>query len=89
MAEIGLDMTCFGPASRLAAWAGVTPGNNESAGNLRASKIRKSNHALRAGLTQLAQASTRTKATYLAALFGHFAARRGKKRAIAAVAQSI
>jgi len=89
VAEIGIDMTRFGTAPRLAAWAGVAPGNNESAGKQRSSTTRKGNQALRAGLTQLAQAAAHTKETYLSALYGRLAARRGKQRAIMAVAHSI
>jgi len=89
VAEIGIDMTRFGTAPRLAAWAGVAPGNNESAGKQRSSKTRQGNHTLRAGLTQLAHAAVHTKDTYLAALYRRLAARRGKKRAIRAVAHAI
>src|SRR5215831_6481212 len=79
VAEIGIDMTRFGTAPRLAAWAGVAPGNHESAGKQRSSTTRKGNQALRAGLTQLAQAAAHTKETYLSALYGRLAARRGKQ----------
>lgn len=82
-------MTRFETAPRLAAWAGVAPGNNESAGKQRSSSTRKGNQALHAGLTQLAQAAARTKETYLSALYGRLAAQRGKQRAIMAVAHSI
>jgi transposase len=88
LAEIGI-VTRFETAPRLAAWAGVAPGNNKSAGKQRPSTTRKGNQALRAGLTQLAQAAARTKETYLSALYGRLAARRGKQRAIMAVAHSI
>ena len=89
LAEIGVDMTRFGTAPRLAAWAGVAPGNNDSAGKQRSRTTRKGNQALRAGLTQLAQAAAHTKETYLSALYGRLAARRGKQRAIMAVAHSM
>jgi transposase len=89
VAEIGIDMTRFGTAPRLAAWAGVAPGNNESAGKHRSSTTRRGNQALRAGLTQLAQAAAHTKETYLSTLYGRLAARRGKQRAIMAIAHSI
>jgi transposase len=89
VAEIGVDMTRFGTAPRLAAWAGVAPGNNESAGKQRSGKTRQGNHTLRAGLTQLAHAAVHTKDTSLAALYRRLAARRGKKRAIRAVAHAI
>jgi transposase len=89
VAEIGIDMSRFEAAPRLAAWAGVAPGNDESAGKQRSGKTRKGNRPLRAILTQLAHAAVRTKDTYLSALCQRLAARRGKKRAIIAVAHSI
>src|SRR5919202_2297174 len=87
--EIGIDMSRFETASRLAAWAGVAPGNDESAGKQRSGKTRKGNRALRAILTQLAHAAVRTKGSYLSALYQRLAARRGKQRAIIAVAHSM
>jgi transposase len=89
VAEWGTDMTRFGTAARLAAWTGVAPGNDESAGKQRSGKTRQGNRALRTGLTQMAHAATRTKGTYLSALYHRLAARRGKKRAIIAVAHAI
>jgi transposase len=88
VAEIGVDMSRFPTANDLAAWAGVAPGNHESAGKRYSGKTRKGNRSLRTGLTQAAHAATRTK-TYLAAQYRRLAARRGKKRAILAVAHSI
>jgi transposase len=89
VAEIGIDMARFETAPRLAAWAGVAPGNDESAGKQRSGKTRKGNRSLRAILTQLAHAAVRTKGTYVSALYQRLAARRGKHRAIIAVAHSI
>jgi transposase len=89
VAEWGIDMARFGTAARLAAWSGVAPGNDESAGKQRSGKIRTGNHLLRTGLTQLAHAAARTKGTYLSTLYQRLAARRGKKRAIMAVAHSM
>ena len=89
VAEIGIDMERFGTAARLAAWAGVAPGNDESAGKRRSGKTRKGNSPLRAGLVQLAHAAAHTKETYLSALYHRLAARRGKKRAIMAVAHAM
>jgi transposase len=89
VAEWGIDMARFGTAARLAAWSGVAPGNDESAGRQRSGKIRTGNHILRTGLTQLAHAAARTKGTYLSTLYQRLAARRGKKRAIMAVAHSM
>ncbi len=88
VAEIGTDMSRFGTAARLAAWAGVAPGNDESAGNRRSGN-RKGNRALRTGLVQLAHSATPTTGTYRATLFRRRAARRGKQRAMIAVAHSI
>jgi transposase len=89
VAEIGTDMSRFPTADALAAWAGVAPGNNESAGKRHSSKTRKGNQVLRSSLTQAAHAASRTKATYLSAQYHRLAARRGKKKAIMAVAHSI
>jgi transposase len=89
VSEIGVDMSRFASADHLSAWAGVAPGNNESAGKRRSGKTRKGNRALTAALTQAAHAAARTKNTYLSAQYHRLAARRGKKRAILAVAHSI
>src|SRR5215470_18250258 len=89
VAEWGIDMERFGTAPRLAAWSGIAPGNNESAGIQRSGKTRKGNRALRTGLVQMAHAAAHTKDTYLSALYHRLTARRGKKRAIIAVAHSI
>jgi transposase len=89
VAEWRTDMRRFGTASRLAAWTGVAPGNDESAGKQRSGKTRKGNRGLRTALTQLVHAAARTKGTYLSALYQRLAARLGKKRAIIAVAHSM
>ena len=89
VAEWGIDMERFGAAPRLAAWSGVAPGTHESAGIQRSGKTRKGNRALRTGLVQMAHAAAHTKDTYLSALYHRLAARRGKKRAMVAVAHSI
>ena len=67
----------------------MAPGNDESAGKHRSGKTRKGNQTLRAGLTQLAHAAGHTKETYLSAFYRRLAARRGKKRAMRAVAHAI
>ena len=89
VAEWGIEMARFGTAGRLAAWTGVAPGNDESAGKHRSGKTRTGNRALRTGLTQMAHATARTKGTYLSALYQRLTARRGKKRAMMAVAHAI
>jgi transposase len=89
VAELGTDLHRFPSAQHLASWAGLCPGNDESAGKRRSGRIRKGNPWLRAALTEAAQAASRSKGRYLAAQFRRLAARRGKKRAIIAVAHSI
>jgi transposase len=89
VAEIGTDMSRFPSAGHLAAWAGVAPGNNESAGKRRSGKTRKGNPHLKVGLVQAARAAVRTKGTYLAAQYRRLVRRIGDQRALVAVAHSI
>ncbi len=89
VAELGLDLTRFPTPGHLASWAGMCPGNHESAGKRQSGKTRKGNRALRAALVEAAQAAGRSKRTYLGAQFRRLAARRGKKKAAVAVGHSI
>jgi transposase len=89
LAEIGLDMSRFESAACLASWAGLAPGNNESAGKRHSGKTRPGSPTLRRTMTLVAHAAARGKNTYLAAQYHRLAARRGAKRATIAVAHSI
>jgi transposase len=89
VAEVGVDMTRFPSADHLTAWAGLAPGNNESAGKRRSGKTRKGSPWLRAILIEAAHAAGRTKDTSLGTLYRRLVARKGKKRAAVAVARHI
>lgn len=82
-------MSAFPSAKHLSSWAGVCPGNNESAGKSRSGKTTKGNRWLRRTLSQISWAAGRTKGTYFNEAFSRWAARRGKKRAAVAVAHSL
>ena len=89
IAEIGTDMSVFPTAGHLASWAGLCPGNDESAGKRRSGRTRKGSRWLSIAPTEAAQANTRTKDTYLAAQYRRLKPRRGHKKAIGAVKHSI
>ncbi len=89
IAEIGTDMRRFPTAGHLASWAGMCPGNNESAGKQKSGRTRKGNPWLRSALVEVAQAAGRAKRTYLGAQYQRLVARRGKKKATVAVAHTI
>lgn len=89
VSEIGVDMSKFETADHLAAWAGLAPGNNESAGKRLSGKTRRGNKALGVALNQAAHAVAHMKNTYLSAQYHRLAGRRGQKKAIVAVAHSI
>jgi len=90
VSEIETDMPRFPSADHLAAWAGVAQsGNNESAGKPHSGKTRKGNRHLMTALIQAANAASRTKNSCLHAQYQRLAGRRGRKRAIVAVAHSI
>jgi transposase len=88
IAEIGTDMQRFGSSARLASWAGVCPGNNESAGKRKSGKTRKGSKWLRRTLTQCAWAARKTD-TYLGRRFSALERRLGGKKAAVAIAHQI
>jgi hypothetical protein len=79
----------FASAAHLASWVGICPGNDESAGKRRSGRTTKGNRWLRVILVQCAWAASRSKGTYLQAMYKRLAARRGKKRALVAVGHRI
>ncbi|GAC1479888.1 MAG: hypothetical protein NVS2B12_34820 [Ktedonobacteraceae bacterium] len=89
LAEIGIDMSRFATAGHLASWAGMCPGNHESAGKRLSGKTRKGSPWLRRLLVQAAHAAGHTKNTYLSALSGRIKARGGAKKAAVAVGHAI
>jgi len=89
LTEIGTDVAAFPSERHLAAWAGLSPGNRQSGGRRKPARTRHGNPWLKAALTEAAWAASRCKDGYLRAQYQRLAARRGRKRAIVAVAHSL
>jgi transposase len=90
ISEIGTDMSQFANSKRLCCWAGLTPGNNESAGKKKSVKISRAGVYLKPALVQVAHASVKSSSSpYYKNKYERICKRRGKKRAIIAIARMI
>lgn len=89
IAEIGIDMSRFPNADHLCSWSGLSPGNNESAGKRKSSRTNHGNKMLKSTIVQCAMVAVKNKNTFFHAQYQRILIRRGKKRAVVAVAHSM
>jgi transposase len=89
LAEIGAEMSVFPTAGHLSSWAGLCPGNNESAGKRRTGKTTKGSQWLRTTLVQVAWAASHTKETIFGSCYRRWVKRLGRKKALVAVAHKV
>jgi transposase len=89
LAEVGTDMGRWPDEDHLASWSGLCPGNHQSAGKRKTGRTRQANRWLKAALCQAAWAATHVRESYLSAQYRRIARRRGKKRALLAVAHTL
>jgi transposase len=89
VAEIGLDMSVFPDARHLASWAGLCPGNRESAGKRKSGRTRKANRYVKRAICQAAWAASHTKDTFLSAFYRRMSVRKGLPKAVTALAHHL
>lgn len=89
LAEIGIDMSRWPTSAHLVSWAGLSPGDNESAGKRKSTRTRKGNKHIRSALVESSRSAARSKGTYLCTKYSNIVSRRGKNKASVAVAREI